>query len=172
VVCPPPFEVTRGCAAVAIYTRLSRSPELSYHSSLVSFLWPLSSPARTPKHAVVTTAPLKTFLNATHSPHAPPTALHDILCLLYGLYAHECHVKITAQTPVQSIQNQPRRSTGTLTPPPSLLRLPMAISKENQKVRKVTLRGFQNDHQSPRPLQPFSRSSVPCTPTPDLPNPS
>lgn len=159
---------------VAIYTRLSRSPELSYHSPLVSFLWLLPScqdlqtRRRDPR---VPIPPPETFLNATHFPNASHTPLHDILCLLYGLYAHECHAKIIAQTPVQSIQSQPRRPTGTLSPPPSLLHLPMAISKGNQKVQKVTLHGFQDDHQSLHPLQPFSRSSAPYTPTPDPSNP-
>jgi len=144
--------------------------------SLAASLFPLASVllVRTPRNAAATTAlpiPPKTSLNATHLPYAPRTSLHDIPRLLYALYAHECHVKITAQTPVQSIQSQPRRSTGTLTPPPFPLRLPTAISRGNPKVQKVTLRGFQDDHQFPPPLQPFSRSSVLCIPIPDSPNP-
>ena len=158
---------------VANSTRLSRFPELSYHSPLASFLWLLPScqdlQERRRDHRAPHTP--KTSLNATHFPYAPRTSLYDILRLLYGLYAHECHVKITAQTPVQSIQSQPRRSTGTLTPQPFPLRLPMVISRGNPKVQKATLHGFQDDHQFPRPLQPFSHSSAPYILTSDLPNP-
>ena len=142
--------------------------------SLAASPFPLGSAllARTSRSAVVTTAPpypRRHFLTRHIPPYAPRTPLHDILCLLYGLYAHECHVKTTAQIQVQSIQSQPRRSTGTLTPPPSPLPLPMVISRGNLKVRKVTLHGFRDGRQSPRPLQPFTRSSAPCTPTPEPP---
>lgn len=174
MVCPP----LRG------YTRLSGGRHLHEAIafpraviSLLASLFPLASALqpRTSKDAAVTTVPSypqKHFLTRHIPPYAPPTALHDILCLLYDLCAHECHVKITARTPVQSFQSQPRRSTGTLIPPPSHLPLPMAISRGNQKVQKAILHGFQDDHQSPRPLPPFTPLPVPYTQSQDPANPS
>ena len=73
---------------VAISTRLSRSPELSYHSPLASFLWLLSScqdlQERRRDHRAPHT-PQK-HLSTRHISPTLPTRLSTTYCAYYMVY--------------------------------------------------------------------------------------